>query len=166
VRFRHLEYPPGTGVEGLGPAGIDDLLDRGDLESWTPLLRAIARDPWSATADTVLRLCEAHPMYGTSMLWRTWIERRRQRSSAESTAAPMVTTLADARARAGLTQSQVASRMGISQADVSKLERRADVRLSTLRAYAEAIGAELQVGLREAGGETSRPLVLAARHRV
>ncbi|MGH2829906.1 MAG: helix-turn-helix domain-containing protein [Actinomycetota bacterium] len=44
------------------------------------------------------------------------------------------------RARAGLTQHQVAQRMGISQSDVSKLERRADVRISTLEAYVRAIG--------------------------
>jgi hypothetical protein len=160
VRFRHLEYAQGTAPEQLGPAGLDDLLDRGDLESWTPLLRAIGRDPWSETADTVLRLCEAHPMYGTSTLWRTWIERRRRpRAAAER--AEQTVTLADARMLAGLTQSQVAARMGISQADVSKLERRADVRLSTLRAFAAAIDARLHVGLQVPGEEAPRPLELA-----
>lgn len=140
MRFRHLDYDPGTAVTDLGPAALDALLERGDLEAWVPLLRAIADDPWGPTADTVLRLCDAHPMYGTSALWRTWIEHRRRRSGSEST------TLAEARARAGLTQSEVAERLGVGQSDVSKLERRADVRLSTLRAYARAIGARLHVG--------------------
>lgn len=154
MRFWHLDYAPDTAVEDLGPAAIDALLERGDLESWMPLLRAIARDPWSPTADTVLRLCDAHPMYGTSMLWRTWIERRHRRS------APEGTTLAEARARAGLTQTQVAKRLGIAQSDVSKLERRADVQLSTLRAYARAIDAQLHVGIQCPDDDAPRPLVL------
>lgn len=157
--FRHLDYPPDTAVTELGPAAVDALLERGDLESWTPLLRAIARDPWGATADTVLRLCDAHPMYGTSALWRTWIERRRQSGG------PAGATLAETRARAGLTQTQVAERMGVSQSDVSKLERRADVLLSTLRAYARAVGARLHVGLQGPDDEAPTPLVIPPPRR-
>jgi hypothetical protein len=40
----------------------------------------------------------------------------------------------------------------ISQSDLSKLERRRDARLSTLRAHAKALGGRLRV-LFEAGGE-------------
>jgi hypothetical protein len=76
--LRHLDYPPGTEVSELGPAALDALLESGDLESWVPLLRAVSDDPWGTLADTVLGLCEAHPMYGTSALWRSWIERRRR----------------------------------------------------------------------------------------
>lgn len=153
IWFRHLDYAPGTPVADLGPAAIDALLERGDFEAWGPLLRAIADDPWGATADTVLGLCDAHPMYGTSSLWREWIERRRRPSGAE-------TTLAEARGRARLTQVQVAERLGIGQSDVSKLERRGDVRLSTLRAYARAIGARLHVAIQAPGDDEPRALVL------
>lgn len=142
MRFRHLDYPADATIADLGPAALDDLLDRGDLETWTPLARAIARDPRGAAAETVLRLCAAHPMYGTSALWQTWIERRRGSAPREEGV-----TLAEARSLAGLTQNQVAQRLGLSQADVSKLERRDDVRLSTLQAYARALGARLQVAL-------------------
>ncbi|MGH7542969.1 MAG: helix-turn-helix domain-containing protein, partial [Gemmatimonadota bacterium] len=152
--FRHLDYAPGTRVTDLGPAAIDALLERGDLEAWAPLLRAIADDPWGATADTVLRLCDAHPRYGTSTLWRAWIDHRRRPSGSVST------TLAEARARAGLTQTQVAERLGVGQSDVSKLERRGDVRLSTLRAYARAIGARLHVGIQGPDEDEPRALVL------
>lgn len=152
--FRHLDYAPDTAVTDLGPAALDALLERGDLEAWMPLLRVVAREPWSAVGDTVLRLCEAHPMYGTSELWRTWIERQRRESAKPGT------TLAEARRRAGLTQVQVAERLGIAQSDVSKLERRADVQLSTLRAYARAIGAELHIGLQGPDDAAPRPLVL------
>jgi len=78
MRFRHLDYDPATPVHELGPAAIDALLERGDLADWAPLLRAVAHDPWGPTAETVLHLCDAHPMYGTSQLWRAWIERRRK----------------------------------------------------------------------------------------
>jgi transcriptional regulator with XRE-family HTH domain len=39
----------------------------------------------------------------------------------------------------------VAEAIGIDQAEVSRIERRDDVRLSTLRKYAEAIGAQCEV---------------------
>jgi DNA-binding XRE family transcriptional regulator len=154
MEFRNLDYPPGTPVTGLGPAALDALLDRGDLEEWAPLARAIADDPRGVTADTVVRLCEAHPMYGTSALWCAWIERRRGRPH------PGGTTLAEARVRAGLTQTEVGERLGIRQSDVSKLERRSDVLLSTLRAYARAIGARLHVTLEGPADDQPRPVVL------
>jgi DNA-binding XRE family transcriptional regulator len=161
MRSRHLEYARGTGVADLGPAALDELLDRGDLEAWKPLARAIASDPWGKTADTVLRLCDAHPMYGTSTLWRSWIEQRRGISKRE---APGL-SLADARARAGLTQQQMAQRLGISQADVSKLERRTDARLSTLHAYARALGTALRVSLQWPGTADTTPLELNGLNR-
>jgi hypothetical protein len=150
--FRHLDYPVNAEVTRLGPAALDALLERGDLDSWVPLLRVVAGDPFGPLADTILRISDAHPMYGTSTLWRDWIARRRGRP------APETTTLAEARTRAGLTQTQVAERMGIGQSDVSKLERRSDVRLSTLRAYAAAIGARLQVTIRGASDGAPREL--------
>jgi transcriptional regulator with XRE-family HTH domain len=148
MRFRRLDYPTDTPIGNLGPAALDDLLEHGDLETWEPLVRAIARDPGSSLADAVLRLCAAHPMQGTSALWRTWIERLRGRRQEDEGA-----TLAEVRSLAGLTQSQLAERLGMSQADVSKLERRGDVRLSTLQAYARALDATLHVALQWKEGE-------------
>jgi len=48
--------------------------------------------------------------------------------------------LAALRRGLGLTQVELAGRVGMSQSDLSKLERRRDVHLSTLRAYAAALG--------------------------
>lgn len=45
----------------------------------------------------------------------------------------------------GLTQEELARRLGTRQANVSKLERRADVRVSTLRDVVEAMGGELRI---------------------
>lgn len=95
-----------TPVEGLGAAAIDDLLERGDLGSWRMIASAVRADPTGALADTILRLCAAHPMYGTTSLWRTWIERLRRGNK------PRAVGLAELRTRAGATQQDVAGRMG------------------------------------------------------
>jgi DNA-binding Xre family transcriptional regulator len=44
-----------------------------------------------------------------------------------------------------LTQEELARRLGTRQANVSKLERRADVRVSTLREVIEAMGGEMRI---------------------
>ncbi|HEY5857102.1 MAG TPA: XRE family transcriptional regulator [Aldersonia sp.] len=53
-----------------------------------------------------------------------------------------VQTLADIRRAGDLTQTEVAKVLGVEQAAVSKLERRDDLLLSTLRQYLAATGAE------------------------
>lgn len=53
-----------------------------------------------------------------------------------------VDTLADIRKAGELTQTDVARTLGVEQAAVSKIERRHDLLLSTLREYLAATGAE------------------------
>jgi len=139
MQHRHLDYPSGTPVESLGAAALDDLLDRGELADWAPLVRAVVADPHGPLAETVLRVCRAHPMYGTSLLWAHWIARLR----AAGGSSPAL-TLGGLRRRRHLTQKDVAARLGVSQSDVSKIERR-DLRLSTLRAYVAATGGRLRL---------------------
>ena len=140
MRHRHLDYPSDTPIAELGPAALDDLLDRGDLDDWAPLLREIRRDPHGPVADRILRLGRDHALYGTSRLWRAWIETRRGTS-----AASVGRSLRELRVTRGRTQLQVAEQLGATQPEVSKLERRGDVRLSTLRSYVEALGGSLSV---------------------
>ena len=60
----------------------------------------------------------------------------------------VVADLVAQRQRLGLSQSEVASRMGTSQPAVARLEAGGvDVRLSTLERYAAAVGRQLHVGL-------------------
>lgn len=42
-------------------------------------------------------------------------------------------------------QQELAVRLGVKQAEVSRLERRADMYLSTLRSYVEAMGGRLEI---------------------
>ena len=56
--------------------------------------------------------------------------------------------LRQAREAAGLTQEEVARRLKTTKSAISRIENHADdVRLSTLKRYAEAVGANLQIKL-------------------
>lgn len=49
------------------------------------------------------------------------------------------------REAAGLTQGELAQRVDITQSQLSKMERREDYRISTLRRYVEALGGSLEI---------------------
>lgn len=51
-----------------------------------------------------------------------------------------------------LTQETLAETLGMSQSEVSKVERRTDIYVSTLRRYIEAMGGELQIFARFPNG--------------
>jgi transcriptional regulator with XRE-family HTH domain len=53
--------------------------------------------------------------------------------------------LAELRERRGVTQVELARRLGTAQSGVSRIEHRDDVYLSTLREYVEALGGRLEV---------------------
>ncbi len=56
--------------------------------------------------------------------------------------------LRQAREAAGLTQEEVARRLRTQKSAISRIENHADdVRLSTIRRYAKAVGADLQIRL-------------------
>ena len=141
---RHLRVRPDTPAEELPLAALADLLERGDLEDWQPLATAVRGDPHGRLAENIARLVDANPLYGTSPLWRSWIDRCRARAEGAADQR-FVTGLAQLRREIGLTQAQLAPRVGISQSDLSKLERRRDVRLSSLHSYARALGGRLRI---------------------
>jgi transcriptional regulator with XRE-family HTH domain len=72
------------------------------------------------------------------------IERARRKTEAMLA----VIELNELRKARKLTQEQLADRLGIRQSNVSKLERRADLLVSTLRDVVEAMGGELRVTAR------------------
>lgn len=64
--------------------------------------------------------------------------------------AELIGHLAARRRQRGLSQTEVAARMGTSQSALARLEScQADVRLSTLARYAAAVDADLTFGLRK-----------------
>ena len=70
--------------------------------------------------------------------------------TAEMLAAMPLSVLRQAR---GMTQEEMARALGTTQASVSKLERRGDVHVSSLRRYVAALGGELEITARFPGGE-------------
>jgi transcriptional regulator with XRE-family HTH domain len=64
-----------------------------------------------------------------------------------------VIDLAAIRRAAGLTQIQLAAKLGVGQAQVSKIERQSDMLLGTLAAYLTALGVEAQIVV-EVGEQT------------
>jgi DNA-binding Xre family transcriptional regulator len=141
---RHLAHAADTPPERLPSAALVDILERGDLEDWRPIAAAVAAAPHGPLAVRLLRLLSAYPLYGTSSLWRAWIDRCRARQEG-MLRGRQATDLATHRRNKGLTQVELAKRMGMSQSDLSKFERRNDVRLSTLRAYIAALGSDLVI---------------------
>ncbi|MGH9180488.1 MAG: helix-turn-helix domain-containing protein [Acidimicrobiales bacterium] len=65
-------------------------------------------------------------------------------------------TLAALRKALHITQAEVAERLGTSQSEVSRIERRDDVLVSTLRAVVTALGADLELVARFGDGHVVR----------
>ena len=53
--------------------------------------------------------------------------------------------LADLRRARELSQAELAEKLGVAQSEVSKVERRTDLYLSTLKKYIEAAGGQLEI---------------------
>lgn len=70
-----------------------------------------------------------------------------RRRKVEARAAELILefSMGELRKARALTQKDVAKRLRIKQANVSKLEQRSDMMLSTLRSYVEAIGGNLDL---------------------
>jgi predicted nucleotidyltransferase len=71
-------------------------------------------------------------------------------------------SLRELRRAAGLTQVELGRRMDRPQEEISRIEQRGDLRLSTLRAYVESLAGSLELHCRFADGSTRR-LRLAAQ---
>ena len=84
---------------------------------------------------------------------RPWVEEISERMVAADRTHAM--TLATVRRAAGLTQTEIARRVGTSQAAVARLEKREDILLSTLRTYLAAAGAQATILVRLADGQVA-----------
>lgn len=86
--------------------------------------------------------------------------------------------LRELRQIAGKAQADIATALNIKQPSVSKIEKQADMYLSTLRSYVEAVGGELELVVRfparpelrlqnigEVTGSTAEPINLDKRSR-
>ncbi len=65
-------------------------------------------------------------------------------------------TLLEFRRQLGLTQSDVADRMHVTQESISRLERRKDMHISTLKRYVEALGGKLEIHVNFSTNDSKR----------
>lgn len=55
------------------------------------------------------------------------------------------------REKAGLSQRELAARLGVSQPRIARIERSTNVTIEVLEQYVEALGGELEVSVRQGG---------------
>ncbi len=67
-------------------------------------------------------------------------------------------TLLEFRRQLGLTQGDIAERMHVTQESVSRLERREDMHISTLKRYVEALGGKLEIHVSFSPNDSKRVL--------
>lgn len=63
--------------QDLTLAAIDNIIERGELPDWVPLLRAIESDPFGDVAEKTLRICKANQVYGSTAVFRKFVESKR-----------------------------------------------------------------------------------------
>lgn len=95
---------------------------------------------YSSWAETKRRMREAQPEVSDA----EWHERK-QAARTATEAYVLGCHLREIREEQGLTQSQVAESLGISQARVSQIERGEIHDLETMRTYVRALGAKITV---------------------
>ena len=70
MKHRHLTH------EAFTSAAIEDVLARGRMPDWVPLILAIRTDPFGEVADRTLALCE-RPLYAAPVFRRVVAAARR-----------------------------------------------------------------------------------------
>ncbi len=74
--------------------------------------------------------------------------------------------LADLRKQLGVTQDMIASVQGVNQVNISNLEKRSDMLISTLKKYVESMGCQLEINIRISPAEVARVAALNPRKSV
>jgi predicted XRE-type DNA-binding protein len=126
---RTSPYPPGT--DPLLAATVDAERAAGYIKTETP--------PTAEDYAAVKPLSEHHAAVQANPIAKAAFERTTAKIEARTH------VLREIRQARALTQVEIGELLGMTQSDVSKLEGRADLLLSTLRRYVAATGGELQL---------------------
>lgn len=81
MKHRHLVH------EEFTAAAIEDILDRGRMPDWEPLIAAIEADPYGKVAEQTLKLCE-RPLYAAPVFRRVIAAARPPRRAGPAQVAP------------------------------------------------------------------------------
>lgn len=135
--LRHLDYGAQPRVEEVGAAGIQAILDRGDVAAWQPVLAAVRREPWGSVASRVERLVDHLESRGTACAIRAWLRRCR------CLAPKRPASLRELRRESGMSQQELAERLGVSQAQIARIEGSANPTMRSILRYLDALGMPL-----------------------
>lgn len=75
MKHRHLNH------ETFTLAAIEDILARGSMPDWAPLIREIQANPFGDVADKTLTVCRAADIYGASKLFTRLVQTARQQAN-------------------------------------------------------------------------------------
>ncbi len=78
MRHRHIV----EGFEDSVPA-VEDILDRGSVEDWRELARKVRQNPHGEAARSLRIVLANTYMYGTTAIWRAFLERVERRHRQE-----------------------------------------------------------------------------------
>ncbi len=126
---RRIPYPPGT--DPLLAATIDAERTAGYISTEPP--------PTAEDYTAVRPLTEHYAAVQANPIAKAAFDRTTTRIEARTRA------LREIRQARALTQTEIGALLGMTQSEVSKLEGRADLLLSTLRRYVAATGGELNL---------------------
>jgi hypothetical protein len=87
------------------------------------------------------------------------VKKARESQSRKRPSARATVSLVDLRNARAVTQMQLKEALGIEQATLSRMERRDDMLVSTLRRYVEALGGDLKLVATFAEGEVEITLL-------
>ena len=118
VAFRNVDVDPSAPVERWPYEAIVTVIERGTLEDWLILIRAITADPWGPVARQVEDYLTYEKPYGVGPLLTRAIARARRQAEATERAlvAEEVGQLVE---QSGLSLTEFASRMGTSVSRLS-----------------------------------------------
>jgi len=118
VSFRNVDAAPGDPVRTWPFEGLVEVMERGLIGDWKPILVEIRRDPWGAVSRKVEHWAEQSPEEPAAPFFALVIARARQ-DAQEQERAEVARRVREAINRSGLTGSEFALHIGTSASRLS-----------------------------------------------
>jgi len=144
VGFRNVEGSPHQPVEEWPYEALVATIERGTLNDWLPIIRAIGAAPWGVVARQVEEYLEYASPYGVGPLLRRTIDKARAEREGDERREVA------ARARAAV------ERSGLSRAEFARAIGTSRSRLSTYCSGSVVPSAALLVRMERVAGERGR----------
>lgn len=118
VRFRNVDADPSDPVETWPYEGLVAAIERGTLNDWVRITKAIDRDPWGPTTQRVEEYLTYESPWGVGPLLQRAITRARAQATEREKreVAKQVSRLIE---RSGLSMAEFAGRIGTSRSRLS-----------------------------------------------